>query len=72
MSFPLSLLEMSREDKLRAMEALWEDLSRDDKSFDSPAWHQQALVETELRVREGQEKPLDWETAKKDLRRRFE
>jgi hypothetical protein len=72
MSFPLPLHEMSREEKLRIMEALWEDLSRDEKSFESPAWHQRALEETEARIRGGQEKPLEWTAAKKELLRRIE
>jgi len=45
----LPIQRMSREDKLRAMEALWEDLSRDDVEINSPAWHAEALRETEVR-----------------------
>jgi hypothetical protein len=63
---------MSRLEKLSAMEALWEDLSRDEAALESPAWHAAALRETERRVAAGEEKALDWETAKKELRQRFE
>lgn len=68
----LPLNQMSRAEKVMAMEALWEDLSKDDQSFQSPAWHGDALAATEKRVASGQEKFVDWETAKKELRKQFE
>jgi hypothetical protein len=66
----LPLKEMSRAEKLMALEALWEDLSRNVAGFESPAWHQEELAATERRVKAGKEHPLDWERAKKQLRRR--
>lgn len=63
---------MSRGEKLKLMELLWEQLSRPDDSFKSPAWHAQELAATEQRLAEGKEQVLDWEVAKKELRRRFE
>ena len=68
----LPLKEMSRADKVMALEAIWEDLSRPEADFESPAWHQQELAATEERVKSGQEKFVDWETAKKQLRKQFE
>jgi hypothetical protein len=53
------------------MEAIWEDLSSEDQSIQSPAWHESLLQETEQRVQSGQEKILDWKEAKKELRKRF-
>jgi hypothetical protein len=67
-AFPIH--QMSRLEKLSAMEALWEDLSRDEKALESPAWHEDALRVTEWRVAAGDEKPLDWDAAKKELRQR--
>jgi Putative addiction module component len=69
-AFPIH--QMSRLEKLSAMEALWEDLSRDEKALESPAWHEDALRVTERRVAASEEKPLDWEAAKKELRQRFQ
>lgn len=63
---------LSKEDKLRVMEAIWEDLSKEDTEVESPKWHQEALQETEQRLNLGEEKKIDWQTAKKDLRKRFE
>jgi len=49
------------------MEALWEDLSRDEAEVKSPPWHADALHETAERVARGEEKILDWEQAKSKL-----
>ncbi|MBN1904561.1 MAG: addiction module protein [Deltaproteobacteria bacterium] len=62
---------LSREDKVRVMEAIWEDLSKEDEEIESPKWHQKALIETEKRLELGEEKIVDWSVAKKELRKRF-
>jgi len=54
------------------MEAIWADLSKAETEMESPAWHEDALKETEARVAAGQERIADWETAKRELRQRFE
>ncbi len=62
---------MTRDEKLRVMEALWADLSENNADVESPAWHQQALKETENRLESGQEEVLDWADAKRVLQKRF-
>ena len=64
------LKKMSRADKLRTMEAIWADLSRDEDRFESPTWHGQALREAERAVKNGKAKFTDWEEAKKRIRRK--
>ena len=64
--------KLPRDEQLRLMEALWEELSRVDDKFESPAWHAKELAETGQRLAEGKEQMLDWETAKKKLRRQSE
>jgi len=64
----LPIKQMSRAEKLMALEALWEDLSQNEAEFRSPDWHQEELAATEARVKAGQEKFVDWESAKKQLR----
>ena len=64
--------EMTREEKLQAMEILWAGLSADDLNTESPPWHEEALKETEERIAAGQEKATDWTMAKRELRKRFE
>jgi hypothetical protein len=50
----------------------WQALSRPDEAFESPAWHANELAETEHRLTERKEQVLDWESAKKTLRSKFE
>ena len=64
--------QLPRSEKLRLMEALWEELSRPDSEYESPAWHARELAETERRVAEGKEQVMEWEAAKKKLRSQFE
>ena len=66
------LKRMTREEKLRMMHALWEDLAKDESTVESPSWHAEVLRQTEERVRSGTERVRDWEEAKKELRRRIE
>ena len=66
----LPLDEMSADDKLQAMEALWESLSADPAAIESPAWHEEELRERERKIASGEAKFIDWEKAKADIRRR--
>lgn len=66
-----SLHQLSRSEKLKLMETLWEDLSHPDDALESPSWHAKALAETEQRLAEGKEQVLDWNAAKKSLREKF-
>jgi hypothetical protein len=66
----LPLQKMSRDEKLRAMEALWTDLSQDEDRFESPAWHGQALREAERAVKAGKARFRHWEEARKRIRRK--
>jgi hypothetical protein len=68
----LQIAQMSREEKLRMLEAIWADLSKDEVDVESPAWHEAALKETEARVAAGKERIEDWQAAKRELRKRFE
>ncbi len=68
----LQIEKMSRAEKLQAMEAIWADLSKTEADVESPSWHGDVLRETEARVTAGQERIADWETAKLELRKRFE
>jgi hypothetical protein len=65
----LEIQQMPRLEKLRLMEALWTELSRDEADVESPAWHGDALRETSERLARGDEKILDWEQAKAELRK---
>ncbi len=68
----LAIENMSWDEKLRAMEELWESLSRDEARLESPPWHREALRETVARYDAGKEQPIDWDAAKRELRKRAE
>jgi len=68
MATELQLDQMTTADKLRVMEELWADLTRNEKEFESPAWHLEVLQQREERLKAGEETAIDWETAKKELR----
>ncbi len=55
-----------------ALEALWEDLTRNGEEFESPGWHREELSAAEQRVKSGQEQFVNWEAAKDQLRKRHE
>lgn len=67
----LPLDQMTVEEKLCALEALWEDLSRDEKQVPVPQWHKDVLAERERLMRQGKARFIDWETAKKRIARRI-
>lgn len=67
----LPLDQMTTAEKLRAMEAIWADLTRNADSFESPAWHADVLREREQHIAEGKETFVDWDEAKRQLRERL-
>ena len=66
------LRKLPREEKLKIIETLWGDLAADDEAFRSPPWHADELQKTERELAAGRVEVLDWEEAKKELRKRFE
>jgi hypothetical protein len=70
MANTLAIKRMSRDEKLRAMEALWADLTEHESEVDSPGWHALVLRETEQLVREGKAKFSDWQVASRRIRRK--
>lgn len=55
MDITLPLDSMSIAEKLRAMEALWADLSRNEIALESPPRHEQVLREREESFKTGKE-----------------
>jgi len=64
----LEIQQLPRQEKLKLMELLWVELSRDEAELESPNWHADALRETAERRAHGEETLLDWEQAKEKLR----
>jgi hypothetical protein len=70
MPVELPLDRMSLPEKLRLMEVLWDDLTRKPDDIPSPAWHKDVLEDIRRRAESGEEQFSDWESAKKEIRRR--
>jgi len=66
----LPISDLSLAQKLDLMEALWVDLSRDDKNLESPAWHKEILEDRRKAFEAGKISASDWEEAKKRIKKR--
>jgi hypothetical protein len=65
----LPLNEMSAEEKVQAMEAIWQSLCVEPDAIESPAWHEEELRVREAQIASGEAKFVDWEKAKAEIRR---
>jgi len=66
----VSLSQLSFAQKLNLMEALWADLSRDEKKLKSPAWHETVLKDREEAFTAGKVTISDWEQAKTRIKKK--
>ena len=64
----INLNEMTTEEKLKAMEELWDDICRSVPDLSSPNWHRNILKKREEMLKEGKDRFIDWNQAKKDIR----
>lgn len=60
--------QMTTAEKMRAMEALWDDLCHQAADIPSPEWHGDLLSQREEALSKGSEAATDWEEAKKKIR----
>lgn len=58
---------LSLREKLLVMEALWDELSREEENLDVPQWHKDVLDERERLLAEGKARFVDWEEAKRQI-----
>ena len=72
MNLMQTIHQLPRSEKLQIMEYLWKELSEEEVIFESPEWHKKALAETESGMEQGKDVVLDWDKAKKRLRKNFE
>ncbi len=70
MTLTLPLKEMSRTEKLRMLEDIWQDLASSEPDLPSPGWHEKVLNDTERLVASGGAAFSDWESAKIRIRQR--
>ena len=67
----LPIDRMTLEEKLMAMEALWDNLCRDEAQVPVQEWHKQLLDERRRQIEAGEAKFVDWDTAKARIRDRI-
>ena len=67
MGITLPLEKMTTEDKIRAMETIWDDLCKKDENIVSPLWHKDILGEREKAIENGKEEFINWSDAKKQI-----
>ena len=67
MATPLAIDEMTIEEKLRAMEALWDDLCQHEAVLPVHQWQKEILDEREQSIERGEAQFSDWEEAKKRI-----
>ena len=67
MAQPIELKEMTIEEKLQMMEALWDDLSRNAGDIESPAWHGDVLESREGALESGDQVFEDWQQARSKI-----
>lgn len=59
---------MSTIEKLMAIEMIWDDICRNSSNFPSPDWHGTVLKKRDQDIASGEDRLIDWEVAKKQLR----
>ena len=64
----IDLESMTTTEKLRLLEAVWQDLCRTPEQVPSPAWHGDVLDERERRLKTGDSRLSDWSEAKRRIR----
>ena len=67
MAASIQLDRMSTQDKLRAMEELWTELSRTPETIPVPDWHREVLTIREQAVADGEAVFSDWADARSRL-----
>lgn len=70
MTLDIPVDQMSVEEKLEALETIWENLRRNENNIPAPQWHKDLLDQRERLVREGGAKFGDWEAAKARISKR--
>ena len=63
----LPLSQFTYAQKLDLLETIWDDLSRDEEAFESPAWHENILNERREAFSAGTVLHSDWSEAKERI-----
>jgi putative addiction module component (TIGR02574 family) len=66
LDIPISKLTLAQ--KLNLMETLWDEISKDEYSLESPDWHADILNERRQGVKDGDVKLSDWSQVKERIK----
>ena len=69
MALTLPLRDMSLNEKFMAIEMIWDDICHNSADFPSPAWHEAIIEERDKKIATGEDKLIDWEVAKKQMKK---
>lgn len=64
---PLAIDKMTIEEKLQAMEELWNDLCQREETLPVHEWQKEILDTRERLIQKGEAQFTDWEQAKKQI-----
>ncbi|MGZ8842126.1 MAG: addiction module protein [Pyrinomonadaceae bacterium] len=67
MATSLALEDMTIEEKLQVMEALWADLCQHEEALPVHEWQKKILDRRETLIAEGKTRFIDWEESKKRI-----
>jgi len=67
MEISIPLEKMSVDEKIQAMETIWDDLCQKADSLSSPDWHRQILQAREAGIKEGNEEFISLVKAKEQV-----
>ncbi len=68
MSKPITIENLSTNEKIELMEKLWADLSSS-PDYSTPEWHGDELARRKSGVEEGMETYTDWNKVKEEIRK---
>jgi hypothetical protein len=71
LEFKHRIENLTSAERLELLEVLWDGISQGASGYASPAWHQEALQESERAVAEGRATFTDWPEAEAELRRKL-
>ena len=72
MDLALPLNEMTTAEKLRAIEILWDDLSRNPADIPSPPWHEEVLAARQKEIDEGRGKFLSLDEFRESIEKEIQ
>jgi putative addiction module component (TIGR02574 family) len=67
--FEVPIAQLSFTEKLDLMEMLWADMAGNEKSLESPAWHEAILSDRDAALQAGTITVSNWEEAKERIKK---